>query len=50
MKCTDCPYYWKNEEDAFPCCHFEETWEAPCETEDYYEEEYYEEEYYEEDY
>lgn len=37
MKCTDCPYHWKDENDNFPCCHFD-GWEAPCEIEDDYEE------------
>lgn len=34
MKCTDCPYHWKDENDRFPRCHFESlgTWDpAPCE-------------------
>ena len=34
MKCVDCPYYWKDENDDFPCCHFDGLWEAPCEIED----------------
>ena len=36
MKCKDCPYCYKTEEDDFPCCHFEgpKGW-APCEQEDY---------------
>ena len=40
MSCKDCPYYYKTEEDNFPCCHFEgpNGW-APCEQEgDNYEE------------
>ena len=51
MKCTECGYYYKTEEDEYPCCHFEgpEGW-APCEqeedeeTEDIDEEEFDEEE------
>ena len=41
MKCIDCPYHYKTEDDSFPCCQFEGPvgW-APCEQE----EEYYEEE------
>ena len=38
MTCTDnCGYYWKEEDDAFPRCHFEgpDGW-APCEQEDEY--------------
>ena len=36
MKCKDCPYCYKTEDDRFPCCHFDgpEGW-APCEQEDY---------------
>ena len=26
MNCTDCPYCWKEEDDRFPCCH----WEPKC--------------------
>lgn len=35
MKCTECGYYYKAEEDEYPCCHFEgpEGW-APCEQEE----------------
>ena len=39
MKCTDCPYYWKEESDEYPCCHFDETYHAtpsPCEYDDVY--------------
>lgn len=41
MRCSDnCGYYWKEEDEDFPCCHFEgpDGW-APCEQEeieDYY--------------
>lgn len=40
MKCTECGYYYKTEEDEYPCCHFEgpEGW-APCEQEEEFEEE-----------
>lgn len=40
MKCADCPYHYKTEDDSFPCCQFEGPvgW-APCEQdEEYYEE------------
>lgn len=47
MKCVDCSYYWQDENDAFPRCHFERIadWdEAPCEyDDDDYEEPDYEE-------
>lgn len=32
MKCVDCPYYWKDENNDFPCCNYR--WNdgyAPCE-------------------
>lgn len=40
-RCKRCGYYWKEEGDRFPCCHFDEDlpngW-APCEQdEDTYE-------------
>lgn len=35
----NCGYYYKGEEDDFPCCHFEGYWIAPCEYDDNYEEE-----------
>ena len=34
----NCGYYYKEEEDDFPRCHFE-GWTAPCEYEDDYKEE-----------
>lgn len=45
MRCTDCPYCWKGEDDRFPCCHFEgpDGW-APCEQDDDYETPDYDEE------
>ena len=35
LKCAECGYYYKTEEDRYPCCHFEgpEGW-APCEQEE----------------
>lgn len=39
MKCTDCPYHWKEEHEDYPCCHY--GWNdgyAPCEVEDSYDE------------
>lgn len=35
----NCGYYWKEEGEDFPSCHFE-GWTAPCEYEDGYEENY----------
>lgn len=49
MKCTDCPYYWKEENEEFADCHYR--WNdgyAPCEVEDRYEEPD-EEDFYEEE-
>lgn len=41
LECKNCCYQWKDEDDRWPCCH----WEArcpddypPCEEEDYVEE------------
>lgn len=34
----NCGYWYKGEDDDFPCCHFV-GWTAPCEYEDDYEEE-----------
>lgn len=34
----NCGYWYKGEDDDFPCCHFEGC-TAPCEYEDEYEEE-----------
>ena len=31
---SNCGYYWKEEGEDFPTCHFE-GWTAPCEYEDY---------------
>lgn len=37
MRCFECGYYYADERDEFPRCHFE-GWTAPCEYEDDYEE------------
>ena len=34
MKCIDCCYHWKGEDDKFPCCHYDAPFPAPCEEED----------------
>lgn len=37
MSCCDrinCGYYYKSEEDYFPCCHYDDPWPAPCEYDD----------------
>lgn len=35
MKCTECPYYWKNEDDDFPHCQYENQMDyPPCEYEE----------------
>ena len=34
MKCTECCYYWKNEDEAHARCHYEDPmFPAPCEYE-----------------
>lgn len=36
IKCVDCPYYWKEENEKTPHCHY--TYDdgyAPCEVDDY---------------
>ena len=36
----NCGYYYKTEEDDFPCCHFpDDDYPAPCEVDDGYDEE-----------
>ena len=37
MSCasSNCGYYWKDEDEAFPRCHFEEWGKAPCEEDDW---------------
>lgn len=39
-KCENCGYHWKEEDEKFPCCHFEGPvgW-APCEQDEYEEDE-----------
>ena len=31
----NCSYYWQDENDAYPRCHFESWGPAPCEEEDW---------------
>lgn len=43
MTCKCCPYYYKNEDDDFACCHFVSIGpgdQAPCEYDDYEEPEH----------
>jgi hypothetical protein len=37
MSCADsnCGYYWKDENDDFPRCHFDGFGKAPCEEDDW---------------
>lgn len=45
LTCPDCPYYWKNEDEDYPGCHFEARCPedvAPCEESDY-DDSYYDE-------
>lgn len=39
MRCNNCGYYWKDDDEAFPYCHYDDPWPAPCEQDEYYEEE-----------
>lgn len=42
MKCADCPYYWKEENEEFASCHYEyNDGYAPCEVEDSYDDNEY---------
>lgn len=34
----NCGYYYQDEEDDFPCCHYDDPWPAPCEYDDVEEE------------
>lgn len=34
MKCVECNYYWKAEDDNYPCCHCDPNFPAPCEEDD----------------
>lgn len=35
-RCTDsnCGYYWQEEGEKFPRCHYNDPWPAPCEEEE----------------
>ena len=33
MECEFCGYWYKNEDDEQPHCHYEDPWPAPCEEE-----------------
>lgn len=35
MECKDCRYFWCDEGETIPKCHFEGFWLAPCEDDDY---------------
>lgn len=44
MKCKDCPYCWKSEDESYARCHYERIADfdlAPCEYDDYEDEEEY---------
>lgn len=37
-ECKDCAYYWREEDEDYPCCHFVERCPgdyAPCEEPDF---------------
>lgn len=45
MNCKTCGYYWQDEDENFPRCHYESMGDfdpAPCEYEDEYDERQYE--------
>ena len=42
---SNCGYYWQETGEAYPRCHADPNWPAPCEYDDEREEERYEEEY-----
>lgn len=33
MKCSECSYYWFDEELGYETCHADPMWPAPCEEE-----------------
>ena len=35
-ECFHCGYHYQDEDDDFPCCHFDGFGLAPCEQEDEY--------------
>ena len=37
LGCADsnCEYYWQDEDDDYPCCHFDGFGKAPCEEDDW---------------
>lgn len=39
-RCADgCGYYWQEEWEDYPSCHYNDPWPAPCEYDDALEEE-----------
>lgn len=38
MKCSDCNYYYQDENNEYAHYHFEDYWMAQCEYDDNYEE------------
>ena len=39
MKCSECFYWWADDDDGFCYCHADPNWEAPCERIDDYDDE-----------
>lgn len=31
----NCGYFWKEDGEDFPCCHYDSPYPAPCECDDY---------------
>ena len=51
MKCADCGYYWKENWDDHPGCHFVGPHEwAPCEQEDDHDDDYDDDAWYEDEF
>ena len=34
-RCETCGYYWQDEGENCPSCHYDDPWPAPCEYDDY---------------
>lgn len=34
MKCTECNFFYKDDDEGFYYCHADPNWPAPCEEED----------------
>lgn len=42
MECKYCVYYWQEQDESYPRCHYEnDPYEAPCAPDDYVPDDYY---------